>query len=106
MSTETVLDVVQERCIEIAEALESRFTPRRAKLAAAVILRNAATDQPHCSFCGAGPSRGCTLHTSPIKPKTWICDSCAMYVAIYLTRLSPTSEVEHDRWLRFKDFAP
>jgi hypothetical protein len=98
----TTLDFVQKECIEIAEALESLFTPHKMKRAAATILRNIVAVKPHCSFCGTAPNRWCALHPSPVKPNTWICDGCAIYNA----RLGNMSEREHERWLQLKSFAP
>ena len=106
MSGNATLDYVQQECIQIAEALESFFTPRKAKLAAATVLRNTAAIQPHCGFCGTAPGQWRELYTSPIKPNTWICDSCAMYVAIYLTSPEKASELKHEQWLELKDLAP
>jgi hypothetical protein len=106
MSGNATLDFVQQKCLEVAEALESRFTPTREKRAAATILRNIVAVQPHCSFCGTGSGKWRDLYPSTVKPTTWICDGCAMYVAIYLVHPGRTSEVRHERWLESKDLAP
>jgi hypothetical protein len=106
MWDESTHDPVREKCLEIAAALEYRITPREAKLEAAIILRNSVAVQPHCCLCGAGPGQWNVLYQSPIKPNTWVCDNCATYVAIYVTRLNNTSERQQERWLRLKTFAP
>lgn len=103
---ESTHDPVRQKCLDIAEALEYRVTPREVKREAAIILRNSVAIQPHCCLCGTGPSQWSTLYQSPIKPNTWVCDSCAAYVAIYVTRPNNTLERKHERWLRLKDFAP
>lgn len=102
MAVATTLDFVQQECVATAEALESRFTSRKKKRTAAAILRNIVIEQPHCGFCGSGPNRWCDLHPSPVKPKTWICDACAMYVA----RFGMISQRRDEHWLQLKDFAP
>ena len=100
----TAPDFVQRECIEIAEALESRFTPWNIKCTAATVLRNIVAAEPHCGFCATGPHRWCFLYPSPVKPNTWIGDGCAIYIARH--GMTAEREYEHERWLQLKGFAP
>jgi hypothetical protein len=91
---------VRQELLEIAGALERIFTPRARKRSAAILIRNATLEKPHCKFCGLGPRLGVELHQS-LDPTTWICAFCAWYI----TRGRQVLKREHD-WARLKDFAP
>ena len=95
-------EFLQQECITTAKALEARFTSRRRKRVAATILHNMVLEKPHCGFCGTGPDRHTILHPSKVKPMTWICDGCAIYIG----RHAVSTERKEEQWVRLKDFAP
>jgi hypothetical protein len=95
-------DLVRQKFLRAAENLERRFTPRAAKRIAAIVLRNATIQEPHCNFCGTTP-KGAELHESPFDATVRICDYCARYFAqgggfLWKQKL--------ETWHRLKDFAP
>jgi hypothetical protein len=58
---------LQQFYMRLASALERVWTSREDKRHAAILLRNAAVDTPHCHFCGIGPS--VELYESPLQPE-------------------------------------
>ena len=106
MSDQTIQDGIQQKYLQIVEALESSFTWRKVKRDAAIILRNMIAARPRCAFCGMGAGKWITLFRSLFKPDTWICDSCVTYVALCLTDPDNTTERKHQQWLLLKDLAP
>ena len=70
---------LQQFCIRLASALERPWTSQEDKRHAAILLRNAAIETPHCHFCGCDP-RG-DLYESRYNPKARICKLCATEIA-------------------------
>jgi len=93
-------DFVRQEVLAIAVALERIFTSRARKRSAAILLRNATLERPHCKFCGSGPRLGVALHQS-LDPTTWICDFCVSYIAG-----GRQAQKREPDWARLKDFAP
>jgi hypothetical protein len=70
---------LQQFYMRLASALERRWTSRTDKHHAAILLRNAAIDTPHCHFCGCGETA--ELYTSRYNPKARICRYCVREIA-------------------------
>ena len=70
---------LQRFYMRLASALERAWTSRRDKRHAAILLRNAAIETPHCHFCGCGPKA--ELYESRYNPKARICKLCAVEIA-------------------------
>jgi hypothetical protein len=70
---------LQRFYMQLASALELMWTSRQDKRHAAILLRNAAIETPHCHFCGCD-SAG-ELYESRYNPKARICKLCAMDIA-------------------------
>ncbi len=70
---------LQRFYMRLASALERAWTSREDKRHAAILLRNAAIETPHCHFCGCDP-RG-DLYESRYNPKARICKLCATEIA-------------------------
>jgi hypothetical protein len=70
---------LQRFYMRLASALENMWTSREDKRHAAILLRNAAIETPHCHFCGCG-SKG-ELYESRYNPKARICKLCAVEIA-------------------------
>lgn len=85
--------------MRLASALEKRFTSPKDKKHAAILLRNAAIETPHCHFCG-NPAKE-QLHESRYNPKARICKLCAVDIAegfkAQAAGKSQTVEVEYRR---------
>ncbi len=64
---------------ELASSLERLWTSRKDKTHAAILLRNAAIQTPHCHFCGCGPAGD--LYESRYTAKARICKLCALQIA-------------------------
>ena len=94
-------DFMRREYRAIAKALERRWTPRWLKRTAAILLRDATIEKPHCKFCGMGPQVGVELHEGQSDATTWICDFCARYIAG-----GRDAHKREQDWARFKDFAP
>jgi hypothetical protein len=95
-------DLLRQEYLATAQALERFVTPRAKKRTAAILLRNASNEEPHCNFCGTRPQPGVELHESLHVPTTWICGYCAWYLACGREMMKLKSE----DWARLKDFAP
>jgi hypothetical protein len=70
---------LQQFYMGLASALERLWTSREDKRHAAILLRNAAIETPHCHFCGCGPQ--VALYESRYNPKARICKLCALDIA-------------------------
>ncbi len=70
---------LQRFYLQLASALEELWTSQQDKRHAAILLRNAAIETPHCHFCGCD-SRG-DLYESRYNPKARICKLCAVDIA-------------------------
>jgi hypothetical protein len=69
--------------LQMADALEKRFTSREDKHTAAIMLRNATVELPHCYFCGQPEitSYGNKQYASRYHPTARICYQCVCEVA-------------------------
>jgi len=76
--TETMKDL-QRFYMQLASSLELMWTSQQDKRHAAILLRNAAIETPHCHFCGCD-SAG-ELYESRYNPKARICKLCALDIA-------------------------
>jgi len=82
---------LQRFYMQLASALECTWTSRRNKRHAAILLRNAAIETPHCHFCGCGPKG--ELYESRYNPKARICKLCAADIAAgFKTQLPPPAQ--------------
>ena len=70
---------LQRFYMQLASSLELMWTSQQDKRHAAILLRNAAIETPHCHFCGCD-SAG-ELYESRYNPKARICKLCAMDIA-------------------------
>lgn len=70
---------LQRFYMRLASALERTWTRREDKRHAAILLRNAAIETPHCYFCGCD-AKG-DLYESRYNPKARICKLCAVEIA-------------------------
>jgi len=70
---------LQQFYMRLASALELAWTSREDKRHAAILLRNAAIETPHCHFCGCASK--CDLYESRYNPKARICKLCAVEIA-------------------------
>jgi hypothetical protein len=70
---------LQRFYLRLASALERTWTSQEDKRHAAILLRNAAIETPHCHFCGCDPKG--ELYESRYNPKARICRLCAMEIA-------------------------
>jgi hypothetical protein len=73
---------LQRFYMRLASALERTWTSQEDKRHAAILLRNAAIETPHCHFCGCGPKG--ELYESRYNPKARICKLCAVEIAAEL----------------------
>lgn len=71
---------LQRICLQLASALEKTWTSQRNKRHAAILIRNAAIETPHCHFCGCDSSGD--LYESRYNPKARICRGCAVDIAV------------------------
>lgn len=79
---------LQRFYLHLASALERAWTSQEDKRHAAILLRNAAIETPHCHFCGCGPI--VTLYESRYNPKARICKLCAVEIAAVLKAPPPS----------------
>jgi hypothetical protein len=70
---------LQRFYLRLASELERAWTSQEDKRHAAILLRNAAIETPHCHFCGCGPKAD--LYESRYNPKARICKLCAVEIA-------------------------
>ena len=70
---------LQRFYMQLASSLELMWTSQQDKRHAAILLRNAAIETPHCHFCGCD-SAG-ELYESRYNPKARICKLCAVDIA-------------------------
>jgi hypothetical protein len=70
---------LQRFYMQLASALERIWTSTEDKRHAAILLRNAAIETPHCHFCGCDSK--CELYESRYNPKARICKLCAADIA-------------------------
>ncbi len=70
---------LQQFYLHLASALEHAWTSKKDKRHAAILLRNAAIETPHCHFCGCEPQG--ELYESRYNPKARICKLCAVEIA-------------------------
>jgi len=70
---------LQRFYMQLASALERTWTPLEDKRHAAILLRNAAIETPHCHFCGNDSKAD--LYESRYNPKARICKLCAAEIA-------------------------
>jgi hypothetical protein len=70
---------LQQFYMRLASNLERIWTSRQDKRHAAILLRNAAIETPHCHFCGCGQK--VDLYESRYNPKARICKLCALEIA-------------------------
>lgn len=73
---------LQRFYMRLASSLERAWTSQEDKRHAAILLRNAAIETPHCHFCGCGPNLD--LYESRYNPKARICKLCAVEIAAAL----------------------
>jgi hypothetical protein len=83
---------LQRFYMQLASALELTWTSQQDKRHAAILLRNAAIETPHCHFCGC--DSGGELYESRYNPKARICKLCAVDIAAQFKSQSsqPTPE--------------
>jgi hypothetical protein len=74
---------LQQYYMQLASNLERLWTSLEDKRHAAILLRNAAIETPHCHFCGCGQKAD--LYESRYNPKARICKLCAVEIAAKLT---------------------
>jgi hypothetical protein len=74
---------LQRFYMRLASALERTWTNLEDKRHAAILLRNAAIETPHCHFCGCDPKE---LYESRYNPKARICKLCAVEIAAAFRR--------------------
>ena len=70
---------LQRFYMQLASSLELTWTSQQDKRHAAILLRNAAIETPHCHFCGCDAA--CDLYESRYNPKARICKLCAQDIA-------------------------
>jgi hypothetical protein len=70
---------LQRVYMRLASALECTWTSYRDKQTAAILLRNAAVQTPHCHFCGCDDEGN--LYESRYNPKARVCERCALEIA-------------------------
>jgi hypothetical protein len=70
---------LQRFYMQLASSLELRWTSQQDKRHAAILLRNAAIETPHCHFCGCDAAG--ELYESRYNPKARICKLCAVDIA-------------------------
>lgn len=70
---------LQRFYMQLASALERTWTRLEDKRHAAILLRNAAIETPHCHFCGNDSKAD--LYESRYNPKARICKLCAAEIA-------------------------
>ena len=70
---------LQRFYMQLASALERTWTRLEDKRHAAILLRNAAIETPHCHFCGCDSKT--ELYESRYNPKARICKLCAVDIA-------------------------
>jgi len=83
---------LQRFYIQLASSLERLWTSRQDKRHAAILLRNAAIETPHCHFCGCDSSGGAELYESRYNPKARICKLCAADIHGHFTQKAPSSK--------------
>jgi hypothetical protein len=83
---------LQQFYIRLASELERTWTSQEDKRHAAILLRNAAIETPHCHFCGCGPEGD--LYESRYNPKARICKLCAQEIAgsFKVVPVTPTTQ--------------
>jgi hypothetical protein len=83
---------IQRHYMRLSSALERVWTNREDKRHAAILLRNAAIETPHCHFCGCG--QNVDLYESRYNPKARICKLCAAEIAakFHVRRTQPSQE--------------
>ena len=87
---------LQQFYMRLASALERAWTSREDKRNAAILLRNAAIETPHCHFCGCGCGSNYDLYESRYNPKARICKLCAVEIAAKFNARAPQpSEDQH-----------
>jgi len=89
--TETMKDL-QRFYMQLASSLELMWTSQQDKRHAAILLRNAAIETPHCHFCGCDAAG--ELYESRYNPKARICKLCALDIAAQFR--SPSSQLTQD----------
>ena len=79
--------------LQLASSLELLWTSQQDKRHAAILLRNAAIETPHCHFCGCDSAAG--LYESRYNPKARICKLCALDIAAQFKSesLQPTQDI-------------
>ena len=70
---------LQRFYMQLASSLERTWTRLEDKRHAAILLRNAAIETPHCHFCGCDSKS--ELYESRYNPKARICKLCAFDIA-------------------------
>ncbi len=70
---------LQRFYMQLASSLELMWTSQQDKRHAAILLRNAAIETPHCHFCGCDSAGD--LYESRYNPKARICKLCAVDIA-------------------------
>lgn len=70
---------LQKFYLRVASALERPWTSYEDKRHAAIFLRNAAIQTPHCHFCGCNDEGD--LYESRYNPKARICKLCVTQIA-------------------------
>jgi hypothetical protein len=90
MGNGTMKDL-QRFYMRLASALERIWTSRKDKRHAAILLRNAAIETPHCHFCGCDPKGD--LYESRYNPKARICKFCAAQItAEFKAQATPVTQ--------------
>jgi len=81
---------LQRFYLRLASSLERAWTSQEDKRHAAILLRNAAIETPHCHFCGCGPNM--SLYESRYNPKARICKLCAVEIAAVFQPFQPPQD--------------
>ena len=71
---------LQKECLRLASALEGWWPSRDDRRHAAIFLRNAAIETPHCKFCGRDKNEVGTLYSSRYDPRAHICLECVGWI--------------------------
>lgn len=85
---------LQRFYIQLASSLENRWTSKQDKRHAAILLRNAAIETPHCHFCGCDSTGD--LYESRYNPKARICKLCALDIAAQFKQAVPSTNKSLD----------
>lgn len=71
---------LQKECLRLASAMEGWWPSRDDRRRAAIFLRNAAIETPHCKFCGRDKNEVGALYSSRYDPRAHICLECVCWI--------------------------